>query len=386
MRFWKILGWFFLIMLLPFPLWMYLGWYFSPSKPLSVAIIDKTVLTRERKEHESLNWVLTNQKYVKPDGELYSISKDYFGFFPKLNGKYEIHGLENFNPEQIDTLADASDAVYIADTYGIFASEWYTQKEQTEHSSMIYGGLSPVDMMFLQNMKKKKKLIMTEFNTIASPTNEAVRADFETTFDLRWTGWSGRYFESLDTLKNPELPRWLVRDYKLQHSNRWPFKQSGIALVHYDTRVEILENKTHLTQEVPYILTNKENCERFELPEKIKYPYWFDVMLTKRSNNVVSIYSVYTNAKGDSILESIGIPKVFPAVIEHTGDYLFYYFSGDFCDNPIEQFTAKIKGVRAFRWFFYNGKEIPERRSFFWEYYSPLVTKILANYSSTLKH
>jgi len=386
MRYGKIIGWFLLVMLLPFPLWMFLAWQLSSPKSFPIVIIDKTVLTREGKEHESLNWILTNEKFVKPDGELYSIQKDYFGFFPKNDRKFSIQGLENFNPEQIDSLAEASQAVYVTDTYGIFSSEWYTQKEQTEHSSLVYGGMSTVDLMFLQTMKQKKKLIITEFNSVASPTTDAVRAEFEMMFGLRWSGWTGRYFESLDTTLNKELPRWLIREYKLRHNNNWPFKRSGIAFVHFANRVEILENKTDLKEEVPFILTNEENRKHFGLPAKLKYPYWFDVMLTQRSNNVVSIYSIYTNEKGDSILQANGIPKVFPAVIEHTGEYLFYYFAGDFCDNPVDQFAAKIKGIRFFKWFFYNAKEIPERRSFFWEYYSPLVTKILTSYYSTLAH
>jgi len=382
MRYAKILGWFVLVMLLPFPLWMYIAWNLSATKPFPVVIIDKTVLTREAKEHESFNWILTNEKFVKQNGDPYSITKDYYGFFPKNNKKFSVQGLENFNPEQIDSLANASQAVYVTDTYGIFSSEWYTQKEQTEHSSLVYGGMSTVDLMFLQKMKEKKKLIITEFNSVASPTSDVVRADFEEMFGLRWTGWTGRYFESLDTITNKELPRWLIREYKRQHNNSWRFKNSGIAFVHLDNRVEILENKTHLAQEVPYLLTNEENSERFGLPAKFKYPYWFDVMLTQRTNNVLSVYSIYTNAKGDSLLRINGIPKVFPAVIEHKGDYTFYYFAGDFCDNPVDQFAATMKGIRLFKWFFYNSKEVPERRSFFWEYYSPLVTKILNDYYS----
>jgi len=385
MRYGKILGWFLLIMLLPFPLWMFIAWQLSPSKPFPIVIIDKTVLTREGKEHESFNWILTNEKFVKQNGDLYSIPKDYYGFFPKNNKKFSVQGLENFNTEQIDSLANASQAVYVTDTYGIFSSEWYSQKEQSEHSSLVYGGMSTVDLMFLQKMKEQKKLIITEFNSIASPTTSAVRAEFESMFGLHWTGWTGKYFESLDTLINKELPRWLIHDYKVQHQNLWTFKYSGIAFVHFDGRVEILENKTHLKQEVPFLLTNEANRERFGLPAKLKYPYWFDVMLTQRTNNVLSVYSIYTNEKGDSLLHVMDIPKTFPAVIEHKGDYTFYYFAGDFCDNPVEQFAAKIKWIRLFKWFFYNAKEISERRSFFWEYYTPLVTKILNIHYNSLR-
>ena len=117
--------------------------------------------------------------------------------------------------------------------------------------------------------------------------------------------------------------------------------------------------------------------DRFNIPKEIKYPYWFDVMLTGPTNKVVSAFSLNTTNRGDSLLSSFGIPKEFPAVIEHTGEYKFYYFAGDFCDNPIDQFWAKFEFIHFFEWIFFDNNEVSERRSFFWQYYSPLVTSIL---------
>ncbi|MEI7811490.1 MAG: hypothetical protein WCJ01_03590 [Ignavibacteria bacterium] len=38
--------------------------------------------------------------------------------------------------------------------------------------------------------------------------------------------------------------------------------RSGIVLVHNSGRIEVLEYKTHLTEKLPVILTNRENQKR----------------------------------------------------------------------------------------------------------------------------
>ncbi len=90
--------------------------------------------------------------------------------------------------------------------------------------------MSKEDIGLLQRMKDKHKLIITEFNTIGSPTPPEIRRQFEEMFAIRWSGWIGRYFENLDTTVNKELPRWLINNYLSQHNHRWPFKKDGVAL------------------------------------------------------------------------------------------------------------------------------------------------------------
>ena len=109
---------------------------------------------------------------------------------------------------------------------------------------MVYGGMSRQDLYLLQQMRANHKLIITEFNCLASPTSPAVRSGYEISFGIKWTGWIGRYFNSFDTTKNKELPSWLVKNYKNQHKGAWPFLKSGIAFVNSDDKVVILENET----------------------------------------------------------------------------------------------------------------------------------------------
>ena len=296
--------------------------------------------------------------------------------------------MERFNDAQLSQLANSADLVYITDTYGIYSNEWFKIEDPKERSRIIYGGMSKQDVTFLSHIKDQHKLVICEFNCIGSPTSSAVRKEFEDSFGIRWTGWVGRYFDSFDTLVNAELPKWLVRNYKNQHEGTWPFKKSGIAYVNSDDRVIVLENGTHLNEEIPSIYSNEEGQEYYGMPDKIKYSYWFDIIDPDTSyNHVISTFKVDVNERGREELKKFGVPESFPAVTAHiNSDYRLFYFSADFCDNPISLFNSHFKGVTYFKWLFYNTNDPLERRSFFWTLYRPLVAKILNDYYKTLHH
>jgi len=374
---------FYLVLLLP--LWMFIIWLCWPKTKLVIAIIDKTVLFKSGQEHASLNWVLRNNKYAKTKSDLYQVGRDYYGFFPDKNKKFDLKGLERVSDEELDKLSVDAEMTYVTDTYGIYSKEWYLAQNLTERQRLLYGGLSAQDMYFLRKMKNKKKLIITEFNTFATPTPAAVSREFEKTFKVKWTGWVGKYFDSFDTTQNKELPRWLVNNYKKQNNNKWPFKKAGIAFVNKSDKIVVLEYINHLNSEVPYIVTSKEQREKYNIPKSMKYPFWFDILQTSRSNQIVSFYDLKVNDIGLKILNENNIPAQFPAIIEHyRDDYKFFYFCGDFADNPISQGGSYFKGITYFRKLFYNDDIAAERVSFFWEFYQPMIKTILNQYKDDL--
>ncbi|MBA3673647.1 MAG: hypothetical protein H0W75_01595, partial [Chitinophagaceae bacterium] len=211
----KIWVWVFLIYIVLTPLWLWLAWLYKPLTPLNIAIIDKTVLTKKVREHISFDWLLTNMRITKKDSSFYDPNIDYLGIFPERTdefnrnkNKYQIKGLEQYSYQQIDSIAEQLDMAYFADTYGLYYNEWQ-DKNILEHSNLIYGGMSPADIHLLSALKSKKKLIITEFNDIATPTTKNIRDQFAILFGIEWTGWAGRYFDVLDTNINKELPYWL---------------------------------------------------------------------------------------------------------------------------------------------------------------------------------
>ncbi|MBB2145427.1 hypothetical protein GM921_08030 [Pedobacter sp. LMG 31464] len=361
------------------PILMLIVWFFMPKTKLVVAIVDKTVLTSDGQEHISLDWVLNQEKYTKTSEKRYKVGSDYYGFFPKDNEKFRLKGLERFSPSQLEQLSEDANLAYFTDTYGIYKKEWYNQHTDQRSSGILYGGLSTRDLDFLELMKAKRKLIITEFNTIGSPTSTENRNRFEQLFGMHWTGWTARFFNSLDTAVNTELPIWLVRNYKAANGKKWPFKRAGIAFVSDFDQVVILEDTTHLSNPLPYIISSKYGQEKFSLPEKIKYPFWFDVIVpNEKVNQRVADFKIYLNQKGKAELKKYGIPESFPAVLMHNAsDYQFYYFSGDFCDNPISMTSSYFKGIGFFKFLLYDTQDPMERKSFFWNFYRPMLTTIL---------
>lgn len=370
---------------------MFLAWYFQPDKPIRTIIIDKTVSDLPRQEHRGFNWILTYYRFTKTDKNLYNIYENYFGFFPIPplepieNRKFEIHDFEDYTFEQLDSICKITDMIYFADNYGVYRNEWYLDTLETEHSPKVYGGLTEKEVYIAKNLKLQNKLIISEFNTFCSPTPQYIRESFENLFDLKWTQWTCRYFDMLDTLKNPELPRWVVNLYKQQHNGEYPFHNAGLVYVHENSTLFILEDKTHLNIETPFIHTSAKYQEIYDLPDSIHYPFWFDITFSGDSNEVVSQYKIYPNHAGDSILNVYGVPKISDAVIEHLKPYTFYYFAGDYIDNPVRNYTSYLKGIRLFDFFLYNN-DLNDRTKFFWKFYTPLVSKIMLDYyNSDLK-
>lgn len=369
------------VILITAPLWTFLWWYFTPKTETNILIYDKTVLQGLGSEHRSFNWVLKHNRYVKLDFNDYGIKTDYMGFFPIERGKeYVTKDFEGYSGEQLDSFAEALEIAYYTDMYGIYSNEWYQAGDDKERSRKIYGGLTDKDVDLMKLLREKNKLLITEFNMIASPSAGQVRKRVEDEFGLVWSGWVGRYFQVLDTALNKELPKWITRLYSAQHHGKWPFKKSGIVMVNEDERIIILEEGTHLTFPVPMIETPLEIRKYFDLPKTQRYPFWFDITYPKDSGHIMANYVLKVNDEGAKELKEYNVPTTFPAVI---GDYKknrFYYFCGDYADNPIKNKTVYFKKVEYISSMFYEDTDLSQRNKFFWRYYRPLVTTIMDDY------
>jgi hypothetical protein len=361
---------------------MWMAWQMSPRKKLVIAIIDKSARTRNFEEHVSLNWVLNQERFTKTRTKLYKPDEDYFGFVP-LNGQnFKIKGLEQFTDQQLEQLSGDADMVYFTDTYGVYSDDWFGDSHKEQANRILYGGMSQEDIQFLRNMKERHKLIISEFNSIGSPTPEHIRKQFQDMFGLVWTGWTGCYFSSLDTAVSKELPRWLVSNYKKGHDGKWPFRRPGIAFVNNTDQVVILEDSAHLIDAVPFVATNEFGQKSFGLPPRIRSPFWFDIIHPDPDMTlVVSQFVINTTGIGAKELIKNGIPQTFPALVMHKGnDYQFYYFSGDFCNNRIDLNSSRFKGIAIFSQLFYNNGRFNDRAAFFWNFYRPIMQHILLDY------
>jgi hypothetical protein len=181
----------------------------------------------------------------------------------------------------------------------------------------------------------------------------------------------------LDTVNNPDLPKWIVRTYKNQHFGRWNFNKAGLIFVHEEGKVVILESGKDLIEPVPNIYSEKKYQSEFGIPSIQIYPYWMDIMENKSdSNEIVSKYVLGTTTEGEKILAQNRIPKIFPAIIRRTLGYNFYYFCGDFADNPTKFRFAKLSGISGLKFLMYNAVDVTDRNRFFWEFYLPMMQNI----------
>ncbi len=365
---------------------MWLGWIFTSKKKMVAVIVDKTVEMTDAEQHASFTWVLNNLRFTKSKTTLYKNTNDYFGFFPMKDEKFRLKGLERFSTPMLDKLSNDADLVYYTDTYGVYRKDWY-KKRKAIGAGKIYGGLSEQDIQLLTMMKAKHKLIISEFNTIGTPTSDEIRGDFENLFGLKWSGWIGRYFSSLDTVNNPDLPQWIIDNYKKSNNGKWPFHRQGIVYINTDEKMIVLEQGNELTSALPYIYATDSIQKKYGIPAKTAYGYWFEVMKYDPSiNEPIATFKLDVNAAGKEILKKNNLPVSFPAILVHrNADYKFYYFSGNFCDNPISMKSSYFRGIGVLNHLFYPSGELDNPRKFFWNFYNPLLTEIVSDYYQSLQ-
>ena len=207
-----------------------------------------------------------------------------------------------------------------------------------------------------------------------------IRRRFEDIFEMTYTGWTGRYYDELDTLKNGDIPKWMIRLHYQTHQRGWKYEGPGIVYVHEDSRVIVLEASKDLIHEIPILSTEPRFALKYGVPEYIRYPFWFDIVKSHNPANTIANYKVHYKERGDSILSYYNIPKSFPAVIGDSSEELRYYFCGDFSDNPVGYYSSFFKGIPYLRKLLYNNQDYVDRRKFFWEYYRPIVEYAMNDY------
>jgi hypothetical protein len=360
----------------------YFFWLGYPKHKINILVLDKTVPTYDRIEHKSLFWVLNNARITKRNGDSYSYKEDYYGFFPlkpDWSRKYEI---KRILLEQIDSLTDLYDAAYYADTYGVYYKEWLRGFHSEDDNALIEGGLNQNDYLFIKKMSEKKKLIIAEYNTLLPPTSELIKFKTQELFGLTSTGWYGKYFKSLDTSGNKDLPSWIPEKYKYQSNGKWLFNGPGIVIVNSNNNIIVVLDAKHCNKDkYPIIETSENFRDKYHLPEHINYHNWFEIVSASDTFDVISNYSLPVNESGDSLLNAYSIPAKFPAVLSYTkSSNNIYYFAGNFANNPIMQFYSCMANSRRLISFFADN-----HKDFFLRYYFPLVETIFVNFSENNK-
>jgi hypothetical protein len=370
-----------LLVVLALPLINFFRWSFQEKKPIDIVILNKTVPTLDHLKHKSLTWILNSDRFVKKENNrTYSIKKDYYGFSPTRPLKDRGSIKKEYHLSDLIDLPEKVDALYFADTYGVFFNDWYTGVNKSRKSRKIYGGLNNTDYLLINEMKNRNKLIILEYNSFDYPTAAFESFRTQEKLGITFTGWSGKYFTKLDTTQK-SFPIWMTSMYRKEYKSPWTFTKPGVVLLS-ENGIIVLEEGNHLKNAMPYILTETANCEKYGVPDLVAFDKWFDIIDPLQSN-VISSFKLETTAAGDTLLSINKLSNVFPAVIQEPVNQRIYYFSGDFASNEVNFCTSMIKGFDKIKMFKYSDKPDDTRR-FFWLYYKPLINKIFNDYYISL--
>jgi hypothetical protein len=375
-----------LAVILALPAINFIRWTFQEKKPMNVIILDKTSSTLDRDQHRSFTWILTNERFVKKTSKTsYSFRKDYLGFSakrPLRNKEYDKRDFPRIT--HVFEWVDSCDALYYTDTYGVYMNDWYRGINKSRKSRWMYGGITNNDWIYFYEMKNKNKLVIMEYNTLDYPTRELERFKITREFGIGYTGWTGKYFSSLDTAvkSNKDFPIWMTAMYRKEYRKPWTFSKPGIVFLS-EKNIIVLEEGTHLKSALPYILTDSVYCAKYGITDKVEFQGWFDVIDPLRSK-VVSTFNLETTPLGDSLLFGSFLQNQFPAVTTDTINQRSYFFSGDFATNNVPYWISRFKGIEKLKGILYSEKPGDSRR-FFWLYYKPLITGIFDEYYKSLK-
>ncbi len=375
-----------LALLLALPVINFIRWTFQAKKPIGLVIVDKTVPTLDREKHKSFNWIITNNRYVSKEKKTsYSYRKDYYGFYPMRPLKEKQWNNVRYNMEEaIQVLPANNDAVYFTDTYGVFISDWFPTFSPPRRTRKLEGALNGNDNYLIQEMKNKNKLVILEYNTFDWPTGEYESFRLQDRLGLKWSGWTGKYFESLDTTQKAkkEFPLWMTQMYRKQYKQPWTFTKAGIVLLK-DKAIMVLEEGSMLTKAIPSIISDSAYVEKWGLAKSVSFDQWFDI-IEPQQNTVISKFRIETTPEADSLLAKYGLKNEFPAVVMDPASQRTFYFSGDFCHTNIPYWTSRFKSVEKMKGLLYS-KRPDDLRRFFWVYYKPLIEGIFDDYYKTLK-
>jgi hypothetical protein len=364
------------------PLINMIRWSLQTKRPMDIIIVDKTVPTLEREHHKPFSWILTNDRYVKKESNTgYSYRKDYYGFFPQRPLRDKKWDRNDYHLADIINLANKNDAIYFTDTYGVFFNDWFRGINKSRKSRKIYGGLNNTDFLLLKEMKDRNKLILMEYNSFDYPTAEFESVRTQEKLGISFSGWTGKYFSSLDTTTT-DFPIWMTAMYRKEYKKPWKFTKRGIVILK-EKDILVLEEGKQLKNPIPRIVTDDASVQKYGILPSVAFDQWFDI-IDPMQNKVISKFRLDTTPLGDTLLVNNSLANEFPAVVQEPVMQRTYYFSGDFATYDLPFWTARVKGVEKLKGIFFSDNADDTRR-FFWLYYRPLINGIFNDYYTSLK-
>lgn len=219
-----------------------------------------------------------------------------------------------------------------------------------------------------------------EYNCFDYPTAQFESVRTQEKLGINFTGWTGKYFSSLDTTVK-DFPVWMTTMYRKEYKKPWIFTKPGIVILK-EKDIVVLEEGTHLKNPIPQIITDGEISQKYGVVPSVAFDQWFDI-IDPLENKIISKFKIDTTPLGDTLLVSNALFNEFPAVVQDPVAQRIYYFSGDFANYDVPFWISRFKGVEKLKGILYTDKPDDMRR-FFWLYYKPLINGIFSDYYTSL--
>ena len=367
-----------ILLILPFVIW-----HLLPKHELNVSILDKTVLSYSNDEkiikenvyrkHQGLEWILNQQRYVKPDGTKYDYKTDYYGPMLDEEGAYD-------HTVNLGDSTERPDMIYLSDAYGLGNDTF----GHYNGSSPLDGGISDDDMSYVSFAYESGAPIIGEATLFSSPLSDSVRSQLMTMFGVKPTKWIGRYLFDLEDFT--DVPDWAPPMYEQQEGVEWRFTGPGILLVSNDGEIIILEQNTDFnSKNLLQIYINEEYKKEFGSCGKCNFYNWFELIEPNYGTEEIATFYFDLNATGMEKIKDVSRTPYFCAITrkQEKGYAPAYYFSGD-CNDYVsgKRYGDFVFSDWLFRFFSYDRQG--DISNFFWRFYTPLMNRILSETKSTV--
>ncbi len=360
---------------------LFAGWFVKPSKTLNVAVLDKTVLSYSEddsikkdsvyRKHRGLFYLLNQQKYVKSDGSKYDYKTDYYGPMLDKSGAYD-HDVE------LKEIKTTPDLVYLADAYGLGNDSYgYFNGGSPENA-----GINSDDMSVVSFAYENGAHIIGETTLFSSPLSDSVYSQLTTLFGIKQKKWIGRYIVDLQDFT--DVPNWAKPMYEQQEGVEWRFSGPGILLVSNEGKIIILEQNTDFnSKNLLSISMNEKYSDEFSGISSCNFYNWFELIDTDYSTEHLATFEFDLNEEGMHKIKQISkVPRFCAISRKHEkGHAPVYYFAGDFNDYTAgDRFGNFLFSNQFYKFFSFDRQG--DITNFFWNFYNPLMRKILDDISS----
>lgn len=340
-------------------------WHATPSKPLDVLVVDKTVAKPNYRKHQGLFWVFQHEKVIqRQTNKPLVLERDYAGYQHAPDGQ----------PQVVPIPSRPTDLTYIADTYGVYVDD-LAERPLGLKSNLIYGGLSLDEVRTITGNLKPGSTLVGEFNCIASPTTGQAREELSEALGVTWTGWIGRHFSFLDL--TVDLPLWIPRQWRRQTNKPWRFRGPGYIFVNEQGHLIVLVEGIDTPTPAFRINVTKDAAATYGTVRRQTWDYWFEIMKPRPGAEVLASFGLDLTESGRKKMRGVPVDGGIPAIFRtRRAGHLAYYFAGDFADQPTVPKSFRYVGLPKIKaWL--GAEHRDDQQAFYWRIYVPMMQHII---------